>query len=549
MARILAFTATYNEVDNIEELIRGIRQYVADADVLVVDDASPDGTGELLDRLAERESGLHVIHRPGKLGLGTAHILAMQYAIHNHYDILITMDADFSHNPQYMPTLLKLLEENDFVTGSRYMPGGHCDYGFIRTFVSKTANHLVRLLLSIPTHETTTSFRGFHVSLLRRMDLDSLRGEGYSFFMEAIFLVHRISRRMAEFPIHFEDRRAGTSKISKREIIKAMFNLGRVTFRRFFILPWAKKYHREPAPHPLIPCENCQSPYSMEIIPARNGPEDDAATFRCTSTEHRTHGSIRKCLNCGLAFNATRHDADALLSLYEDVEDPTYLENLDARLRTFRYNFSKIKKYLPKAGRLLDIGSYCGASLKVAREFGLEPLGIEPSRWAAAQCQEQLKENVIQGTLADLPDEAGTFDMVTLWDVLEHLPHPVETLHRIQTRLKPGGVLAFSTLDIENWYPRLLQDRWPWYMDMHLYYFTVNSLKQMLDKTGFDLVDHHAYTHIITLEYFFWKLKALGVPGAGALHKLVGRTPLKRIMLPFRFGDIQLFVCRKRSHV
>ncbi|MGP0566739.1 MULTISPECIES: polyprenol monophosphomannose synthase [unclassified Nitrospina] len=284
MARILVFTATYNEADNIEELIESIRRYVADADILVVDDASPDGTGDLLDRIAERKQGLHIVHRPGKLGLGTAHLFAMQFAIQHNYDILITMDADFSHNPQYMPTLLKLLEENDFVIGSRYMPGGQCDYGFVRTFVSRTANTLVRLLLHIPTHETTTSYRGFHVSLLKRMNLNSLRSEGYSFFMESIFLVHRATKKMAEFPIHFEDRRAGQSKISKREILKAMLNLLRVAFRRCFVLPWTGKYLQATHPLAIAECKHCRSPHSMEL--ARN--------------EILTR---RKCLHCGYLFD------------------------------------------------------------------------------------------------------------------------------------------------------------------------------------------------------------------------------------------------------
>ncbi|MCF8719857.1 polyprenol monophosphomannose synthase [Nitrospina gracilis] len=284
MARILVFTATYNEADNIEALIEGIRRYVADADILVVDDASPDGTGDLLDRLAEREKKLHVVHRPGKLGLGTAHLFAMQFAILHDYDILITMDADFSHNPQYLPTLLKLMEENDFVIGSRYISGGRCDYGFVRTLVSRTANTLVHLLLNIPTHETTTSYRGFRVSLLKRMDLNSLRSEGYSFFMESIFLVHRATKKMAEFPIHFEDRRAGQSKISKREIIKAMLNLLRVAFRRCFVLPWSGNHRHAEHPLAVTGCKHCQSPHSMEL--ARN--------------ETLTR---RKCLHCGYLFD------------------------------------------------------------------------------------------------------------------------------------------------------------------------------------------------------------------------------------------------------
>ena len=157
MPRILVFTATFDEVDNIEQLVQEIFQYLPGQEILVIDDSSPDGTGDLLDRLSADNPNIHVIHRPSKLGLGTAHLLAMKYAIHGGFDYLITMDADFSHHPKYLPTMVKLLEENDFVIGSRYAPGGRCDYGVVRVLVSRTANTLARVFLGIPTHEATTN--------------------------------------------------------------------------------------------------------------------------------------------------------------------------------------------------------------------------------------------------------------------------------------------------------------------------------------------------------------------------------------------------------
>jgi glycosyltransferase involved in cell wall biosynthesis len=178
MPKTLVFTATYNESDNVEKILSDIFQQLPDAEILVVDDNSPDGTGAVLDRLGSANPAIHVIHRPSKLGLGTAHLMAMKYAIHHRYDQLITMDADFSHNPKYLTIIKQLLEDNDFVIGSRYTKGGQCDYGFTRTMISKIANTLARYLLGIPTHEATTSYRGFTLSLLQQMDLDSIWADG-----------------------------------------------------------------------------------------------------------------------------------------------------------------------------------------------------------------------------------------------------------------------------------------------------------------------------------------------------------------------------------
>jgi len=547
MSRILVFTATYNEVDNIENLIGEIFHYLPKAEILVVDDASPDGTGDLLDRLAGRNDRIHVLHRPSKLGLGSAHLLAMKFALHKEYDYLVTMDADFSHHPRYLPTLIDLQEQNEFVIGSRYIEGGKCDYGFVRTLISKTANGLARHLLGIPTHEATTSYRCFSRKLLQEMDIDSIWSDGYSFFMESLFVVKRSTDKLGEFPIHFEDRRAGTSKISKREIFKAIYNISRLFYNRLFVLPFGKRQIRKNNNDFQMVCENCYSIYKTELFPAKVADKVDASAYQCTSTGHQSHGRILKCLNCGLVYNESRHPPEEILNMYSEVKDETYLENLDSRFQTFRHNFKKVRRYLPSSGRLLDIGSYCGVSLKVARELGFEPLGVEPSKWAVQYCRDNLDENIIQGTLKDLPSEADSFDVITMWDVLEHMTHPIDELVEVKSRLKPDGVFVFSTLYLNSWYPKILKDRWPWYMDMHLFYFTLDSLSQMLKKTGFELVHFEKYTHIITLEYLFVKLEALGVPGAGWMKRLIGRTFLKRWMIPFSFGDVQMFICQK-SH-
>lgn len=225
MSKVLVFTATYNEAENIGSLIEEIQRYVPAADILVIDDNSPDGTGRILDDLSSKNPALSVIHRKGKLGLGTAHIRGMEYAVANQYDVLVTMDADFSHHPKYLPTMLELMQTHDFVIGSRYMKGGGLGYGFVRTFISKSANLLARLLLSIRLQECTTSYRGFSRSLLEKILQQRVQSEGYSFFFEMVYLVTRLTTKTAEFPIYFADRVKGESKISQKEIYRGITTL------------------------------------------------------------------------------------------------------------------------------------------------------------------------------------------------------------------------------------------------------------------------------------------------------------------------------------
>lgn len=235
---VLVFTATYNEADNIASLVEGVFAALPGCDLLVVDDNSPDGTGRILDELGTRFPRLQTVHRPGKNGLGTAHKLAVKYALDHGYQILVTMDADFSHDPKYLPEMMGHLAQAEFVIGSRYAPGGSCEYPPSRVLVSRIANFLTRALLGIPVHETTTSFRGFRRSLLQRMDVDAIRSDGYSYFVESIYQISRLvagkgaGGGMAEFPIRLIDRRAGVSKISKKEIWRGVATLGRLAISR-----------------------------------------------------------------------------------------------------------------------------------------------------------------------------------------------------------------------------------------------------------------------------------------------------------------------------
>ena len=233
--RILVTLATYNERENVTPLIREIQQAIPSADVLVIDDNSPDGTGKVADELAAANPSVHVLHRPGKQGLGTATLAAMRYAMDHDYDLMVNMDADFSHHPRYLPGVLAGMKKNDIMIGSRYIKGGSTEnWPLSRRIMSWGVGTTVRLLMRIPARDTSGAFRCYRVSKLRETDLKSLWSKGYSFQQEVLYRCRKAGARIGETPIIFENRRAGTSKVNPREAIRSMAVIFLVGFLAFF---------------------------------------------------------------------------------------------------------------------------------------------------------------------------------------------------------------------------------------------------------------------------------------------------------------------------
>jgi glycosyltransferase involved in cell wall biosynthesis len=226
---------TYNEADNINDLLQQLLDLPVNLGVIVVDDNSPDGTGRMADAWADDQPDrVHVVHRPGKMGLGTAYIAGFNHGL-NELDAarLLTMDADFSHNPRYIPAMIELSREKDVVIGSRYVPGGGTRYcTWKRIMLSRIANGVARTLLGLKALDTTAGFRLYHRRVLESIPLDEIFSSGYSFLVEMLFMCQRRGWRIGEVPIVFEDRRKGQTKISRQEVVKAQYTVLRLFFRR-----------------------------------------------------------------------------------------------------------------------------------------------------------------------------------------------------------------------------------------------------------------------------------------------------------------------------
>lgn len=243
--RILVSLATYNERDNLARLIGEIRATLPEADILVTDDNSPDGTGQLADQLAASDPRVHVQHRPGKLGLGTAMLSAMRYAMEHDYDYFVNLDADFSHHPRYLPALLAGMQRCDVMIGSRYVKGGGTvNWPWSRRLISGGLNLVVRLLMRLPARDTSGGYRCYRVAALRRTNLEKLRSHGYSFLEEVLYRCHRAGCKIGETPIVFEDRRAGASKADLREAVRSVQVILGLGLQAFLGLDGSKRWGR-----------------------------------------------------------------------------------------------------------------------------------------------------------------------------------------------------------------------------------------------------------------------------------------------------------------
>ena len=214
--KITVITPTYNEAENLPKLVSALFALPLDLHVLVVDDNSPDGTGQIADRLAESDKRVRVHHRVGKLGLRSAYLEGIEIALADGADVIVQMDADFSHDPAALADMANRLETADVVLGSRYVDGGSVDKQWPqwRKFLSAFGNYYARTILGLPLHDVTTGYRMWRRATLEGMPLQRIKANGYIFLVEMIYLAHCVEYRIGESPIYFADRRWGKSKMS-----------------------------------------------------------------------------------------------------------------------------------------------------------------------------------------------------------------------------------------------------------------------------------------------------------------------------------------------
>ncbi len=232
--RAVVCLPTYDEAENMRPVAEAILAATPEVDVLVIDDNSPDGTGRIADAIAALEPRVHVLHRAGKEGLGKAYLAGFAWALDRGYELVLEMDADFSHDPKYLPVMLEKAKEADLVLGSRNVPGGGTvNWGFGRRILSKGGSLYARIILGLPIRDLTGGFKCFRRGVLEAIDLASVECSGYAFQIELTYRAARKGFRVVEVPIVFVDRRVGHSKMSRRIFLEAVRKVWSIRFSGF----------------------------------------------------------------------------------------------------------------------------------------------------------------------------------------------------------------------------------------------------------------------------------------------------------------------------
>ena len=231
MEKITIVIPTYNEAQNIQRLLDSISKIITEYNIVIVDDNSPDGTGKIVENIMKNDNKIYLIKRAKKLGLGSAYIKGFKYAFNLDAKYILSMDSDFSHDPKYIPEFIKKIQNADVVVGSRYITGGGVSWALHRKILSKGANLLARTLLRLKVHDVTGAYRLYKTSVLKSINLDKIKSDGFSFLEEILFYCKKKKAKMVETPIFFNDRRKGKSKLSKKEIIKFFITLIRLMLK------------------------------------------------------------------------------------------------------------------------------------------------------------------------------------------------------------------------------------------------------------------------------------------------------------------------------
>lgn len=259
--------------------------------------------------------------------------------------------------------------------------------------------------------------------------------------------------------------------------------------------------------------------------------------YLCTSSSYGDHGPIYQCLKCKLVFVVDRIPISKIIKSYSEAEDPVYLLEEKARAKTFTRHLHYIGNIIPR-GRLLDVGAYTGFFLSLAKDAGWQVEGIEPSKWAVNKSKFKYNISLKNGILKKGYFPPHSFDMVTMWDVVEHFTDPQAALETCFYYLKPGGFMCITTIDVESTIAKVLGPKWPWFMRMHLVYFSRDTIAKMLEKTGFTNITFRRHIRYISIRYLISRISPHHRYIQAQLSKISQALDLQNKIIPFHIGDL-----------
>lgn len=512
---------TYNERENILLLIPRLFTAAPDVFVLVIDDNSPDGTAKAVKELCQKFPNLSLYQRERKEGLGKAYLDAFRKVLSDsNVAVVCTMDADLSHAPEALPAMLRALSEADMIIGSRYVTGGSVEgWEPWRKFLSGWGNRYSRLVTRLPVRDCTSGFSCISADALRRIDFSDFDMSGYAFLIYLKYKLWRSGMRLFEVPIHFKNRLTGESKISLRIVEEGL------------LLPW-RLIHKPFVEK--IKCPTCGS-IKTKFWFIKNA---------CT---------VNRCQSCGLifihplppSFNAV-YAKDYFCGALRGHGYVNYDLEKKADNSTFTKYLTVIETYTKRKGKLLDVGAATGAFVACAIKRGWQAEGIEISDFAAAAARANGMP-VATGTLETVAFPAGSFDVITLLDVFEHVPDPTKTLKILHEALKINGLLVINTPNASSFWARLTGRFWPLIIPPeHIRLFNATNLISELRCQGFKTETITTIGKRFTLPYIF--RLASTIRGLGWLKQLAQlcNTPFfNHFSIPLNLHDNIFVIARK----
>jgi dolichol-phosphate mannosyltransferase len=533
MSKTVILMPTYNERENVGYIIPKIFATYPDLHITVIDDNSPDQTGKAVHEMIKKYPNLSLLSREKKEGLGAAykhgirHVLAL-----GGFDRVITMDADGTHDPKHLKEMLAQSEKHELVMGSRYVKGGSVGKWVLwRRILSRGGNFYARTLTGLPVQDMTAGFLCFQKALLDRMDLDHVAASGYAFLIDLKFhAIHDAEASVKEISIQLKPRREGESKISSHIVREGLRTPFKLFLRRF-------------SKRRLLGNASAMLPFSCSVC---GSPE---IRYYCKKRGYQ----LFQCKDCDLVF------VFPMPSDLESIYGEEYFHNVDQKDSHGYTDYDKDKEPMRGAfewalakveakttGRkVFDIGAATGYFLDVARDRSWNTQGSEISAYGAKEAAER-GHNMILGditTMTNLPK----VDVVTMWDVIEHVPDPRALAKAANQMLHKGGLLVINTPDVGSVWARMLKGKWQLLVPPeHVHYYARRNMNMLLGQTGFELVESSRMGKTFSVPYVFkmlWSWQGLAI--WDLLARMTDNAFFRRIKLPINLRDNMFVIARK----
>lgn len=552
MPKVIITLPAYRAEGTLEKTIADIPAGVAD-ELILVDDASTDQTARLA-----RDLGLHVVVHPENRGYGGNQKTCYTEALRHGADIVVLLHPDYQYDPKAVPLLLApiLAGDADMTFGSRFaglgdpVGGGMPMYRYLGNRITTT---LENLMLGARFTDMHSGLRAYTRQCL--LNIPFLRySDDFSF--DGQFLVDAVTsgQRVVEVPIptRYTKESSSISVVrSLKYIASSLAYCAKRTSER------GRRGKRSPVSSPLRSqplisgtrvierqCVLCGARAQRVIYPSNADGPVPVDEFRCTTEATGLHDDIIQCERCGLLSSVPVLSPQAIIEKYKEVIDEEYLFEEESRRELFEWLTTRTGGYALRGRRLLEIGSNVGMFLDVASKKGWEARGVEPSKWAVEYGQERYGVNLRRGTVEELDEPDRSADAIVMMDVLEHLSDPVAALAGIRPILDEG-ILVLSTVNVSSIHSKVRQDKWPWFIRSHLYYFGPETLTAVLDRAGYRLIEWTRVPRSFHVSYVAQRSGA-SHPSLARAAKLVTRVADPKIPVGL-LGDIAMVVARPKK--